>query len=139
MTNTEKNKNSAFSNRFLITLLLTILLLLMVLIGELIGISLSRKIMYTSCQPPEIDYGSYDPYCLHVITLVQPLSSQNIILISPKANTDYGNVINFPSPNIISKEEFENLKVQWKVDGLEVETIWNVKLSIPKDNFTRGR
>ncbi len=51
----------------------------------------------------------------------------------------YGFVLNYPSPDIIGNEEFEGLKVFWKPEGIELETIWDVRLFIPKQRFVGGR
>lgn len=114
-------------------------LFLLLLIGEWIGFTWSQDVLFTSCQPQDISYNSFYPYCLGIIKMKQPLSRRTIILISKKAEPDYGHVLNFPTADIVGKEEFDQLKVSWTAVGIDIETIWNVKLFIPKKNFIGGR
>ncbi len=122
-----------------IALLFVFLFLSVILMAEMLGITWSQEVKFTSCQPKELSYGSFEPYCFQVIKLKQPLHSRNIILISKKIEPNYGFVINFPTTDIIGKEELDGLQVQWQAEGLQIETIWKVRLFIPKEKFIGGR
>ncbi len=118
---------------------MTTIFSILALLAQWFGFAFSREIFVNSCEPSEINYNSFDPYCLKVIKLNLALNSRWIITISKAADPDYGFILNYPSPDIIGNEEIEGLKVFWKPEGIELETMWNVRLFIPKQRFVGGR
>ncbi|MDZ4082513.1 MAG: hypothetical protein U1E10_06240 [Bdellovibrionales bacterium] len=114
-------------------------ILVLVIASEMLGITWSRDKLFTACQPQEIDYRSYGPYCFHVIKMNRLLGHQKKIIISKTAETDYGHVLNFPTDHVFDRSEWEKLRVDWRPEGLEFETALKVRVFIPKENFLGGR
>lgn len=118
-------------------------IILVILLGsvllEALGFTWSRETQYTSCQPPEINYSSFDPYCLYLIKRNRTLGSQNIIFISKKLDPEYGTVLYFPEAGVIGPKERKEINVSWTNDGIFVETNSNLRLFIPAKNFIGGR
>lgn len=106
---------------------------------QLIGFSFSRKVIFTSYQPYEINYKSYDPYCISIIKQRQIFTLRYYIYITKKIEPSYGYIINYPDPFIIDEQELKNIKINWMKEGIEIETCLNTKLFIPKKNFIGGR
>ncbi len=110
-----------------------------VIFSQLVGISWSKKEIFRSCQPNEINYQSSDPYCLSTIKQRQTLGSIYFIWVAKKIEPNYGHAINYPNPHILSEQEFRDLKINWTAEGIEVEGYLNTKIFIPKKNFIGGR
>lgn len=107
--------------------------------SQLIGISWNREEIFKSCQPSEINYESYDPYCVSIIKKRQTFNFKYYIWVAKKIDPSYGHAINYPNSNVIYENEFQDVKINWTNDGIEVETYLNTKIFIPKKNFTGGR
>ncbi len=110
-----------------------------VVLSQLIGISWNEEDIFTSCQPNEIDYESYDPYCVSIIRQRQTLNSRYYIWVAKQIEPSYGHAINYPNPHITSEQELQDVKINWTDEGIEVETYLNTKIFIPKKNFIGGR
>ena len=116
-----------------------ILSIIAIIFTQLIGISWSDEKVFTSCQPSEIKYNSFDPYCLYVIKQQQTLTSKYIIFVGKEVDPNYGHVLNFPTTSIVSDEQFNELKVNWTAKGIDLETYYGTQLFIPKKSFIGGR
>lgn len=110
-----------------------------IIFTQLLGIIWSNEKLFTSCQPSEINYSSYGPYCLYIIKEQQTLSSKHIIFIGKEVDPNYGHALNFPTSRIVSDIELTELKVNWTTTGIELETYRGTQLFIPKKNFIGGR
>lgn len=120
-------------------LVIFILSMLTIILTQLIGMSWSDEKVFSSCQPSEIKYNSFDPYCLYIIKQQQTLGLKHVIFIGKEVDSNYGHVLNFPTTSIVSNEQFNQLKVNWSVKGIELETYYGTRLFIPKKSFTGGR
>lgn len=116
-----------------------LLSIVMLIFTHLLGISWSKKVLFTSCQPPEIQYKSYDPYCLSILELQLTFDSKYIISIAKKIAPEYGHDIRYPAPGSVSAKDLQSTITNWKDDGIEIETYLNTKIFIPKKNFIGGR
>ncbi len=110
-----------------------------VLISAFLGISWSQDTVFSSCQPKEIDYKSFDPYCVSIIKQQQTFDSKYYILVAKEAEPSYGYVLNFPASGFVSEMDLKYFKINWTDDGIELETYLNTKIFIPKKNFIGGR
>lgn len=104
-------------------------------VSQLIGISWNNEKLFTSCQSNEINYESYDPYCVSIIRQRQTLNSRYYIWVATQIEPSYGYAINYPNPDIVSDYEFQDVKINWTNEGIEVETYLNTKIFLPKENF----
>lgn len=116
-----------------------IIILVTIIILQLLKITWSNTPLFTSIQPPGINYNSFDPYNLSVIKQQQTLTAKYIIFIGKEPDPTYGHTLNFPTSIIVSDSEIENLQVQWTPEGIQIETYYGTKLFIPKKNFVGGR
>jgi len=91
------------------------------------------------CQPDEISYEAYDPYCISIIKQQQALGSTYIILVAQETDPTYGHTLNYPAPYVTSQKDLEDTTANWTNDGIEIETYLNTRIFIPKENFTKGR
>ena len=113
--------------------------LIFIILLQLLKINWSNEKVFTSCQPSEIKYNSFDPYCLYVIKQQQTLTSKYIIFVGREVDPNYGHVLNFPTTSIISDIQFTELKVNWTAKGIDLETYYGTQLFIPKKSFIGGR
>lgn len=122
-----------------ILLFLIVFVLILISLMDWFGVTTSQLVRLQSCQPVDVKYNDQS-YCVKVIQLNQILNSKLIILISNKdIDTSYGHVLSFPNQNIISQEELDKLQVEWKPNGLEIKTFWDVVIFVPAKNFTQSR
>jgi hypothetical protein len=134
------------------------LILLFLVITQMAGIIWSSKVLFKSVQPHEINYNSFDPYCLLVVKEQKTLGTQlKIKIINDKlyeAGGDYGCHMNYFDDyysEYIKGEELKKAKVIWEDNGLILEVpmlIWTkngndfnkkYRLFIPKECFIGGR
>ncbi len=125
--------------KYLIIETIVLLFLGAILLSQFLGISWEKETLFQSCQSENIDYQSYDPYCLSIIKETQTLNLKYYILVAKQADPNYGHILNYPAPQIVSYNELENLKINWTDQGIEMETYLNTKIFIPKKNFIGGR
>src|SRR5690349_14879126 len=89
-------------------------LLVMVILTHLLGIVWSSRAVVSSCQPHEVQYKSYDPYCVSIIKMQQTLGSRYFILVAKTIEPSYGHVLNYPSPEVVSDRDIvEDTKINW--------------------------
>ncbi|MBU1077095.1 MAG: hypothetical protein KKH98_07375 [Spirochaetes bacterium] len=124
---------------FIVIESIIILFLLLLIFTQLLGVTWSNKILFTSKQPKNIDYHSYDPYSLYIIRQTETFGHKYIIMVSKDAEPSYGHVINHIDPYILRDAECKVTKVKWMKTGIEVEMYLNHKLFIPDKAFTGGR
>ena len=110
-----------------------------IILAQLTGISWNRKEFITSCQPENIEYGSYDPYCVSITKEYQALNSEFYIWVAKKIEPSYGHAISYPNPSAIDEQELQDTKINWTNEGIGIETYLNTKIFIPKKNFIGGR
>ena len=118
------------------SLIIFIMSVAAIIFTQLIGITWLDEKVFTSCQPSQIKYNSFDPYCLYVIKQQQTLSSNYIIFIGKEVDPNYGHTLNYPTTTI---KQFDQLKVNWTNKGIDLETYNGTRLFIPKNNFIGGR
>ena len=116
-----------------------IILLSVIIILQLLKITWFNTTLFTSTQPSDIEYNSFDPYILSIIKQQQTLTSKHIIFVGKEPGPTYGHTLNFPTSIIVSDMEIQELQVQWTQEGIQLETYYGTKLFIPKKNFTGGR
>ena len=111
----------------------------MIVLAQLTGISWHQKEFFKSCQPENINYNSYDPYCVLITKEYQALDSKFYIWVTKKDEPSYGHIISYPNLNVIDEQELQDIKINWTNEGIEMETYLNTKIFIPKKNFIGGR
>ncbi|HEY4506264.1 MAG TPA: hypothetical protein VJJ24_02370 [Candidatus Paceibacterota bacterium] len=119
-------------------------LLVGVVFTQMVGVVWSRKVLLTSCQPAEVTYDSFDPYCLTISKQRLSLGTRYVIWVAKQIEPSYGHGLDYPEVNrgffsISSDDEISQTKVVWTSDSIELETPLNTKIFIPMKNFTGGR
>ncbi len=128
------------------------------IITQLIGFTWSEKALFKSCQSTEINYNSFDPYCLIITKEQKTLGGRLMIKVINKTLLDgggnYGFYMNYFEDyynEYIKNKEFERTKVEWINDGINLEVpmyVWTesgdnfdskYRLFIPKASFIGGR
>jgi len=123
----------------IIILLFLVFILLSSLLTQFFGVVWSKKELYKSVQPSDIDYESFDPYVLRIIKMQYTFYHDYIIFISSENNPDYGHLIMYPSKEIFDQSEINDIKVHWTNKGINLELYLNTEIFIPKKNFIKGR
>lgn len=128
------------------------------IVTQLIGLTWSEKILFKSCQSVEVNYNSFDPYCLMITKEQKTLGSRLMIKVINKAlldgGGDYGFYMNYFEDyynEYIKNKEFERAKLEWSNEGVSLEVpmyVWTeggdnfdskYRLFIPKKSFIGGR
>jgi len=94
--------------------------------------------MLESCQPEDIDYQSWDPYCLWIKIDQKTLSSKTIVVIAKKEDPD-GVFHVFDYPYSLNEKNVSEISVVWKKDGVEISSKNGFSMIIPKNSFIGGR
>lgn len=126
-------------------IILTIILILAVL-SQIVGVSWKSKVLSEWCQPTEVNYDSFGPYCLRIIKQTKTLGSSLILAIVNQGNYqsgDYGYTLNYPSnknPHL-SDWDVDDFYVVWEEAGVKIvfQNPGGWELFIPKDSFIGGR
>lgn len=116
-----------------------IFFLVILILSHLIGFTWFKREMFQSCQPSEITYDSYGPYCISLEWKQQTLGGRYIISVTKQGEPDYGYFIHSP---YLTKVELKIQKpnVQWTQEGVEMEmSEGDTKVFIPKQNFIGTR
>ncbi len=113
-------------------------ILLFIIVIQILGISYSSKEIFKSCQPTNIDYKSFGPYCLWINIEKQPLSSK-LVLVIAKENDKKGVFHSLNYPNEISETDLAKITVLWNENGVEIKEPSGFKMEIPKSKFIGGR
>ncbi len=113
-------------------------LLLAIVIFEKLGIKYSNKELFKSCQPSNIDYQSYGPYCLYIVKENQVLSS-NLVLKIAKQDDPKGVYHSMNFPYSVTEVNSTNLSVNWSESGVSIQDQSGFKMDVPKAKFIGGR
>lgn len=114
-------------------------ILFLIIAAQFFGFTFATRTVFQSCQGEYVRYNSYDPYCLSVIKQIRPLGSEYIIMISRKADENYGHVLNYIDPSPVSDDDILKTRVIWSSEGIELTFSSGHKLYIPKERFIGGR
>ncbi len=126
-----KNKTLVITAIVLVVSLFTVVFL------NLIGVSWGKTEIVKSCQPAEIDYKSFGPYCLSVFKERQVSGTKRYIWVSGQSGTGYGHKVDYPNKNV-SEQDLRGAKITWTDSGVELE-IGSNTIFIPKKAFIGGR
>lgn len=130
---------------------LTFLSLLVLAVGLLLFLANkpSNRVIWQSCQPDEVSYNSFDPYCLSVVEgsidwTTFPFGTQRryfLFVGRGKEAPAYGVYIDFsfPSAGRDADEFIRASKVEWDERGLTFVTKAGHRLFLPKEAFVGGR
>src|SRR5262249_50975121 len=99
-----------------------------------------NAVLWQDCQPDNINYGSFGPYCVSVLegNLFEPY-----YLFFGRGNTapSYGYYFTFPfwfdTKDPVA--EIRESKAEWKPEGVTFIAKWGNKLFVPKRAFIGGR
>jgi hypothetical protein len=108
------------------------------LITHWLGLVWINNEVYTNCQPDNINYESFDPYCIRIFERRGTFYSNKEIWITTKVDKTYGYAIDHPLNHTFSSNYESETSVLWTEQGVELE-IGNVTMLIPKDEFIAGR
>jgi hypothetical protein len=108
----------------------------------------TERVVWQSCQPDDITYKSFDPYCLSVIEITRPIDRfwleqrRYYVFIGPGTGfPSYGHVVEhdfFPGQK--DRDTYiRNCTVTWTIDGVTLEQESGHRLFIPKKSFIGGR
>jgi hypothetical protein len=98
-----------------------------------------------SCQPADIDYESFDPYCVSVVIESRALQeddaaiwvAQEQFTLEGRDSGGYGHRIEHIYPPGLY--QLEPTATEWTADGLTLTFTLGHELFIPADMFTGGR
>jgi hypothetical protein len=123
----------------IITLQLVVMFFLgVIILTQLIGFSWSREEIFESCQPENIDYQSFGPYCLWIYTEQQTLGIKPLVLIAKKADPNgIHHRLYYPYP--LSQQNISEINVSWHETGIEIKNTSDFMIMIPKNSFVGGR
>ena len=120
-----------------------------ILVCVILDLRAADRVIWQDCQPPSINYGSFDPYLVSVLEGrklqgSQPIPSTKRYYIFIGRGTDapsYGNYLDFAwdfgsdDPDVHIKAS----KVEWTPEGLTFIAKTGQTLSVPKKSFIGGR
>ncbi|MEK7505070.1 MAG: hypothetical protein AAB589_02200 [Patescibacteria group bacterium] len=124
-------------------LFVVLIVFVLLILTQIIGVSWKSKVLSEWCQPAEVNYDSFGPYCLRIIKQTKTLGSSLIMAIVNQGNYqsgDYGYTLNYPFNNF-SGEYDQETTVIWQNNGIEISFPEpdKLRLFIPKDSFIGGR
>ncbi len=143
-------------NKKYLIIISAIAILSFLFITQLLGIVWSEKVLLKSYQPSEINYKSFDPYCLVIVKQQKTMETRLKIKIYKTLGSGMGvyfemNYFEDYYNEYIKNKEFERAKVEWSNEGVNLEVpmyVWTengdnfdskYKLFIPKESFIGGR
>jgi hypothetical protein len=106
---------------------------------HLIGFVWTSDNIYTECQPENINYESFDPYCISIVKKQQTFNTRYHIWVAKEIEPSYGHAVNFPKPYNVDDEDLKDVEINWSSDGVEIKTYSDTEIFIPKKNFIGGR
>jgi hypothetical protein len=110
----------------------------------------SNRVVWQTCQPGDINYESFDPYCLSVIegsldwqsSLFSPPRRYRLFVGRGTEAPGYGYEVEYSFP-LAPRDDpdgyIRESKVQWTKEGVTFEEPSGQRLFIPKRLFIAGR
>lgn len=127
-----------------IVLLSSLVLGLILVFGLVLWFTNQRVVVARYCQPADISYQSFDPYCVYLLSKRLNLDASYQILLgvtAPEgAYPGYGYKAQLEVTQVVSSAELaSSLQVEWTPTGVNVSSPAIKELSVPKTAFTGGR
>jgi hypothetical protein len=111
----------------------------------------SDRIIWQSCQPDGVKYGSFEPYCVSVVEgemipyILSPpwdWPRRHFLYIAPgpyDAAPSYGCYLDFPIRSQSDDDIRASSNVEWSNEGLTIVARSGIRIFVPKEAFIGGR
>ena len=117
---------------------ITIFFLAIILLLQFSGLTFKNREIFQECQPQNINYQSFDPYCVTVFVEQKMLNKKTVLAISKKIDI-YGVRHQLDYPYTIANADKPDIRITWNSDGVEISNSSSFKMNIPKSSFIGGR
>lgn len=112
--------------------------LFLLVLTQAIGMKFTKKELAKSCQPEEISYDQWSPYCVWLHRVAGPIDTTYMLSIG--LDSEYGMHYAYPDLYVADPDELKELKVEWKDDAVEIYIVGtDTKLVVPAAEFKGGR
>ncbi len=117
-----------------------IFLLLLVIFLELIKINIKNEVIFTSCQPDNINYDSFGPYCVWLYKSNTILSKQYYFFIAKSNVSNYGYKIAYFNDLTRDENDIKNIIITWEEDYVKIQKQDSgTYIVVSSDDFAGGR
>ena len=116
--------------------------------SQIFSVHWYQKVLFKSCQPEQINYDSWGPYCLTVVKQKKTIGSDYFLRVTIEEYVDTMWGVQFAinyigKPGLLEGYNFQNVGVTWASNGVYYKIFEdsgvNYELFITKDHFIGGR